>query len=309
MLRTIFLHTAMNTASLLEKHIWGTMPEKLPDEVSVPLPARIRLSHAYFQNLANANDIDLLHVKGYAFGTEVYAPNRNSTDVDLLVRPAHVARFLYLLKKDGWRSLTTFESGSIFEHAATLYHPSWGLTDVHRYFPGINFYDQAGAFEKLWEKRRIKQIAHFDCYVPQLVDCRNIVVVHGARSSGHGLHSDVMHLQRTLTDAQWQEMRERIREFNSEIAFDAALGDIEKHRGNRQYLFWKSAAEPTPLPLQWLGRLQRAEGLKQKLHVLTNIAEINNDHLAMTLGHEPTHQEKRHLFYERFERILRWKNK
>lgn len=285
--------------------IRGTMPAKSSEEISVPLPARIRLSHAYFQALADRNGIDLLHIKGYAFGAEVYTPGRVSTDVDLLVRPAHINRFLYLLKSDGWRALTSFETGSIFEHAATLYHPAWGLTDVHRYFPGLNFYDQISAFNMLWEKRRVKEIAHYQCNVPQLVDCRNIVVIHGARSSDTEIHSDVQFLLETLNTNEWQQMRERIREFDSEIAMDAALGNIENHRGNRQYLFWKSATQPMPAPLQWLGRLQRAQGLRQKMHVFTNIVEINEDHLAMQLGHEPTHREKRHLFFERFERIFK----
>ena len=33
---------------------------------SAPLKARIMLAHAYFQRVANANGIDILHVKGYA---------------------------------------------------------------------------------------------------------------------------------------------------------------------------------------------------------------------------------------------------
>ena len=46
---------------------------------SAPLKARIMLAHAYFQRVANANGIDILHVKGYAFGPEVYRPERHST--------------------------------------------------------------------------------------------------------------------------------------------------------------------------------------------------------------------------------------
>ena len=59
------------------------------------------LAHAYFQRVANANGIDILHVKGYAFGPEVYRPERHSTDVDLLVRPSHVDRFVQALIAQG----------------------------------------------------------------------------------------------------------------------------------------------------------------------------------------------------------------
>ncbi|WP_438802984.1 nucleotidyltransferase family protein, partial [Isoptericola croceus] len=85
----------------------------------IPLKARILLSHAYFQNIATKNKIDVLHIKGYVFGADTYRPGRLSSDVDLLVRPAHVDRLVNILLEDGWSILTHFETGSIFEHAST----------------------------------------------------------------------------------------------------------------------------------------------------------------------------------------------
>lgn len=293
-----------NSARNCTSEIRGLMDMPDPSTSNTPLPARIRLSHAYFQNFANANKIDLLHVKGYAFGEEVYRRGRTSSDVDLLVRPAHIPRFLYLLKKDGWQTLATFETGSVFEHATTLYHPSWGLTDIHRYFPGMGFEDPEIAFERLWRKRRSKEIAHFPCWVPDLVDARNIVVIHGARVQSSTITSEILYLQESLTDADWQQMRARMAEFGSLIAFDTALGRIEEHRDNKYYLFWKSASQQVPAPLQWYARLQRASGLKKRLGVLRNILLVNEDHLAMHLGHEPSSEEKRVQFFERFKKML-----
>lgn len=279
------------------------------EETSAPLPARIRLSHAYFQRLANLNAIDLLHVKGYAFGEEVYRPGRYSTDVDLLARPAHISRFLYLLEQEGWRSLTSFKSGSIFEHATTLYHPSWGLTDIHLYFPGLSLKNHEAAFSRLWDQKRTKEVAHFSCFVPSLVDCRNIVVIHGARSSAQ-VHPDVQYLQEQLSRAEWDEMRRRIIEFDAEIAFDAALGQVERHSSHPDYLVWKTMQNTQVTPLQWWARIKRAEGIRSKLRIIMQIIFVNEDHLAMQLGHKPSAQEIRESFFKRFERISWWrKNK
>ncbi|GGH63012.1 nucleotidyltransferase family protein [Rothia aerolata] len=264
-----------------------------------PLEARIRLSHAYFQNLANKNSIDLLHIKGYAFGTDTYREKRKSSDVDILVRPAHVARLMYLLQADGWRILTHFETGSIFEHAATLYHPSWGLADVHRYFPGIGYFDRALAFDKLWSTRRTKDIAHFPCDVPSVVDARVIVVVHGARSFAPK-HPDVEHLQRSLKPADWQQMRQRAEELDCMVAFDTALGNIEHHANHPHYLLWKSVSTRMPSYVQWKARLSLEEKLSEKLRILHQIISVNEDHLAMKLGHEPSADERRELFFGRF---------
>ena len=95
------------------------------------------LAHAYFQRLANLHGIDILHIKGYAFNSEIFKPDRHSTDADLLVRPSHVDTFVHILLADGWSIQAHFDTGSVFEHAMTLYHESWGLTDIHRFFPGL----------------------------------------------------------------------------------------------------------------------------------------------------------------------------
>lgn len=279
------------------------MNQPQPDGFLTPLPARIRLSHAYFQRLADINKIDILHVKGYAFGTDTYPVGRISTDVDILVHPAHVHRLMYVLKNDGWEIMTHFNTGSIFEHASTVYHPAWGLADIHKYFPGIGSADALATFLMLWKKRRTKEIAHYPCQLPSLVDAQLIVVTHGARAISKP-HPDVVHLQKTMDDAKWRDLRKRADQLNSLIAFDTALGKLEQHRNNPDYLMWKVISEETSVFTEWRARLKFIPGLSNKLRILWQIISVNEDHLAMTLGHEPTRQEKRRKFFERFERIL-----
>lgn len=287
---------ALISRKLTEDEIIMTdTPTQLQD---VPLPIRIQLSHAYFQHLANRLRVDVLHIKGYAFADEVYRPGRSSTDVDLLVRPEHLDRFIEGALADGWRVLTHFETGSIFEHAMTLYHGSWGLVDIHRYFPGIGDSD-GSAFETLWIQRRTRNIAHYPCQLPSLVDSRIIVVVHGARSAT-AQKPDITFLENTLSPSEWSEIRRRLPELSAEVAFAAAMGELDSFKSHRDYLLWKSVSEDTPEHIRWKARFDHAQGVREKLRVVTNIFLVNRDHLAMELGHEPSKKEIREKFFSRF---------
>ena len=49
-----------------------------------------------------------------------------------------------------------------------------------------------------------------------------------------------------------------------------------------------------------MGRLRSARGFAEKIRTLKNIFMVNQDHLAMELGHKPTRAEIRTRFFERF---------
>lgn len=268
------------------------------EENNVPLRFRLMLSHAYFQYQAESNAIDLLHVKGYAFGTDTYRAHRQSSDIDVLIRPAHVDRFVEVLLAQGWEILTHFETGSIFEHAMTIYHPQWGLADIHRFFPGLGK-DSAVAFEQLWKIRRKKNIASYPCDLPSVLDSQIIVLIHAGRSEA-AVHPDVEFIQSQLTDEDWSAIKERVQELDAGIAFAAAFKDLEAYKGDPEYLLWKSVSDTTPDYIQWRGRLKLARGIKAKIRVLYKIFTVNRDHLAMELGHTPSRQEVRRKFFSRF---------
>ncbi|MFW0182953.1 nucleotidyltransferase family protein [Rothia sp. CCM 9417] len=270
----------------------------------VPLALRISLSHAYFQHLANRHGIDILHVKGYAFAQEVYRQGRVSTDVDLLVRPEHLQKLIEAAQSDGWEIIARFETGSIFEHAMTLYHGSWGLVDIHRYFPGIGD-AQGSAFETLWQQRRTREIAHYPCYLPSLTDSRIFVVVHGARTENE-YKADIEYLRKTLSPGQWQDMRDRLPALDAELAFAAALQELDSFRDHPDYLLWKSVSEKTSTYIRWKARFMHAKGFRAKTRVVFSIVMVNKDHLAMELGHPPTKEEICQKFFSRF---IFWKKK
>lgn len=256
------------------------------------------LAHAYLQRVADTHSIDILHIKGYAFGSQVYRPHRYSTDVDLLVRPAHVQKLVALLLADGWIIQAHFETGSVFEHAMTLYHQAWGLTDIHRFFPGLGENPER-VFEQLWLARTTNSIAHRPCTVPSVLDARVIVVLHRARTSAQ-YSADIKYLNNKMSYSEWERLRERALELHSGIAYAAATGQLERYRSHRDYLLWKSTSQKVPPYVQWAGRLRSARGLRQKMHVARSIALVNVDHLAMQLGHKPSRREIWGQFFARF---------
>ncbi|MEU3847571.1 hypothetical protein AB0E44_11365 [Micrococcus terreus] len=94
-------------------------------ESGIPLEARIQLGHAMVQGVADQVGVDLVHIKGYAVDQGLYREGRASTDVDIWVRPSQVYRLIQALAAHDWKPLTSFRSGSIFEHAAVSHHPTW----------------------------------------------------------------------------------------------------------------------------------------------------------------------------------------
>ena len=117
-------------------------------QVSVPLPVRLRFGHAAVQHLAGEIGVDLLHIKGAAVDPSLRPGGYAGSDVDVLVRPDHVARLDRAMRQHGWRLYSTFEYGSPFGHAQTYIHDAWGYTDLHRFFPGIRL-EPEGAFLSL----------------------------------------------------------------------------------------------------------------------------------------------------------------
>ena len=271
-----------------------------PEPQTTPLAARIRLAHAYFQRIADMHSIDILHVKGYAFSQEIYRKGRYSSDADLLVRPSHVDRFVEILLADGWRIQAHFETGSVFEHAMTLYHASWGLTDIHRFFPGLGRHgDYEKAFDRVWAARKTRMIAHRPCTVPSDLDARLLVVLHRARAASR-YSADINYLVSLLSYSDWQRLQARAEELDSSLAYSAAMGGLEQYRDDRDYLLWLSVSQDVPHYIQWIGRLQSATTLHDKLRTLKNIFFVNKDHLAMQLGRTPTKAEIRAKFLDRF---------
>ena len=151
----------------------------------------------------------------------------------------------------------------------------------------------------MWAARRTRFIAHRPCTVPSDLDARLIVVLHRARAASR-YSADINYLVNRMSYADWQRLKERANELDSNLAYSAAMGGLEQYRGDRDYLLWLSVSQDVPHYVQWIGRLRSATTLRDKLRTLKNIFFVNKDHLAMQLGRTPTRAEVRAKFFERF---------
>lgn len=261
----------------------------MPPTADIPWPVRVRLAHAALQATASQANVDSLLIKGYATDRRLYFPNRSSTDVDILVRPSHVSRLVRELESLGWKTLTTFWSGSIFHHAQTMRHPAWGLVDIHRTFPGLDG-DPEDTFEALWRSRTTLPIASYPCDVPSLLDQALVIVVHSARNT-LTIHQDVAHLRSVLGPEDWDALRHRAEELGATLAFAAATGQLHRYQDHPAHDLWTVLSQGGTRSQEWRARMRAASTLKGKALVALSAPLPNIDHLRMDLEREPTRWE------------------
>lgn len=271
-----------------------------PDGRAAPIAARVHLAHAIVQKLADDNGIDLLHLKGPAVLPGLRAEGRHSSDVDVLVRPSHLARLATALESVGWEKRTDFATGSVFAHAANWWHDDWGWVDVHVHWPGV-MVDAEQAFDVLSRTRQPLQIAHRDCQVPDRTAQRLILVLHSARSGGT---SDVDHAWVAADPDEQDEVRTLAAELDAEVALAAGIGELELHRGAPTYLLWRFFAQGGSRFDEWRARLAAAPTARAKAALLNAAMRVNTDHLRMELGRPPTRTDIRARRRLRLRRAL-----
>lgn len=286
-------------------------------QTSVPMDLRLRLCHGVFQVLAGRAGIDLLHVKGPAVADELLARRldadgndlggrvaRHSSDVDLLVRPSQVGRFLEAIGQHGWQRKTSFETGSAFGHALNVYHPRLGNADVHRFFPGIGL-DPDQAFDALWADRGQQPLGHIDCPVPSIAAQRLLLLLHAGRSGGQ-LHPDHELCWGNASDAEQAEVRQLAGQFQARVGLAAAIGELDRHLDDPQYLLWRHFANETTSGRfdEWRARLRAARTWRAKARVVRGFFVINRDFVAMQVGHEPSRRELLRAYGHRFDTMV-----
>jgi hypothetical protein len=198
---------------------------------------------------------------------------------------------------------STFANGSPFAHAQTYAHPLWGYVDVHRLFPGIGL-EPAEAFARLWQGRQSMEFAGMPCAVPGLTEQATVLALNAARG-----RSDALHDLRTVWFDASAEERARIEsvvaDLDARTAFDAAIGQLDRHRGEREYRLWKAVSENGTRLEEWRGRLMAAPTFGRRVLILLRAPMVNVEHLAHELGREPTKGEIVREFLARPVRGLR----
>ncbi|MDO5699855.1 MAG: nucleotidyltransferase family protein [Bowdeniella nasicola] len=246
---------------------------------------RLRLAHATVQYIAQEAGIDLLHIKGYSVSPGLYRPQRASSDVDVLVRPGSEDALVSALLTHGWRLETTFDTGSLFRHAAALWDDRFGHLDVHRSFPGITISAEA-AFATLWDRAQSRSICHVECRTLNRIDHATLITLHAGRDGARG-RADIEHLRATLDAAEFTAVHARAHELGADVAQSAALGTLQHHHNEPSYHLWRALASDANRVDLFLARYRDAGDLTERIRVLASVIRVNRDHLAMSLGYRP----------------------
>lgn len=208
---------------------------------TVPVGLRVHLAHATVQAIADEAGVDLLHLKGPAVDPVLRPDGRDSADADVLVRPAHLKRFLAGLKRHGWQQVTTLRSGGLVEHSTNWYHGELGQMDIHVRFPGIQV-TPARAFELLWEGRGTQDIAHRPCVVPGLTAQRVVLLLHAARDL-RNYATDVASAWAGASASEQEAVVALAKALRAEVALSVATGTLEEYRDRPEYALWRLYAD------------------------------------------------------------------
>lgn len=252
--------------------------------VDLPLEERVRLAHALIESLTVGAGVDLLHIKGYS-ADGLYTAGRTSTDVDVLVRPAHVDAAVAALGLHGWRTVATFKSGSVFHHAMTLWHDQWGYVDVHRAFPGVGIGPDE-FFDLLWTERGTADIGAWPCRVPSRGHQALLIVLHAARDPFRGA-DDVAHLAGVLTPAEWDAIEALAGTVGAHVSFAAATGQLDAWASHPEHDVWQVMSRGGTRVELFRARWRAAPGIGERADLLRSLVVVNRDHLRMRLQREP----------------------
>lgn len=286
-------------------------------ERSLPLPQRLHLTHACVQAIARSCNADLLHIKGPAVHrsllhvrqtptpegeTKTTPWPRQSTDADIIVRPSHAQKMQDAFEEHGWNLITHFETGSVFEHAACWWHNDLGYADLHRSFPGIRL-DPEEAFDRMWQKRQIIELAHAPCAVPCVSEQRLLLLLHAARGGG-ATHPDAQLLWASASEEAREECLALASQYHAEVALAAATGRLHEFQQDPTADLWGIflSEEPPRRLDEWKARIKAADGWKTKLSLLFRAFSINKDHAKMRQGRPLTHKDIAAEYAHRFSR-------
>lgn len=272
-------------------------------EVSVPLSVRLRFGHAAVQHLADEIGVDLLHIKGVAADASLRPGGDTGSDVDVLVRPDHVARLDAALRRHGWRLYSSFELGSPFGHAQTYVHDVWGYIDIHRFFPGIRVAPER-AFDRLWSGRGTVDIAGVECPVPTVPAQALLLILNAARSTG-AERSDVKLVWEQATPGRRAEIETFVSELDAPVAFAASVGGFERYRGERDYRLWKVVSRGGSRSEEWWARVRAEPSFSGAVRVAARAPLVNVEHLEFRLGRRPTQRDVVVEFFARPVRAVR----
>ena len=268
----------------------------------IPSDARLEMSRAGVQVIADRIGVRLLHIKGDMTDPRVIDRGFGGTDIDVLIDPAGISALHDELARWGWELYSSFRNNSSFAHAQTYFHPDWGHLDLHRRFPGIGLSDDH-AFEILWADHAEARAAGVRCAVPSLTAQAVLLTLNAARAGGRGRTASL--IWDALDDPARAACRALVDRLDAQVAFAAAHGELERFAHRPEYLLWKVASQGGTRTEDWLGRVRAARTLREKAVLVLRAPLVNTERLAHKLGHTPGAAEIAREFLERTARGAR----
>ncbi len=268
-----------------------TRPSERPPGGAIPPSVRVELAHAAVVELARVAGLDVLVVKGPGMDDSVRFAGRASSDIDVLVRPAHLTAFLGRLVEHDWVARDRFETGSSFEHSQTWFHPVWGDLDVHRFIAGVGL-PADRAFDLLWADRTTARLAGQDIPVPSAPAQALVLCLHAARSHGDTrAERDIEHAWLGATPHRQNDIRTLVDQFDAHVAWSVLSGDLDRFRGAPTYRLWKVASQGGSRLEEWRARVEAAPTIRAKLRTAGRAVLVNTDSLSMQRGRPLTRRE------------------
>lgn len=268
-----------------------------------PAALHVRLAHACVQWIAESAQVRVLHIKGQAIDEEIRALRGGGSDVDIVVAPAELPRFEAALRSAGWTLYTTFRSGSVFGHAATYYHPSWGTADVHRWIPGLDR-DPQSSFEYLWADRLTRMLGGLPCAVPSDDHHRLVLLLHAARNGA--LRGTDFHLGwGDVGSGQRHRIKNAAYAMGGHVPFTLATTGAAFVPGRHARL-WAAVVTNRGTTEQWAARFRDASSFREVSKLVGDALKANQDHLGLKLGHRPSRSELVSEQMRRAGTAVRW---
>lgn len=150
--------------------------------IQLNLEEAVALAHGLVSHQAQQHGIRVLFIKGPVAEHFELRPQRQSTDVDVLVDPEKLDSLVAILKNMGWYKRPMVERPRILDqHSVTLIHDKWPCDiDLHLSFPGFLEKSQA-VFEYLWNERELAPVAANLVPCPSLISAAAIQALHAFR--------------------------------------------------------------------------------------------------------------------------------
>lgn len=262
--------------ALSPRRAGGSSPLK---GIPVPQRARLVLGHALAQRIADQAGIRILHIKGLAAEAVLPMEHSLSADVDILVDPAHHARFVEILMSLETTEVVDDARRSSEAHAIEIVSHGLGVSlDVHGHFPGFRA-DVRVVFERLWSDAVQVDFGGYGCACLDRVGLAVLGVVHAARNEqGSRSRNMALHRWDMLEEGEQSAALELIVDLRAQGASSTVIGRQDKasHRDIALFLAHQRRASPGTL---WLLTLAATPGVRARAEVLRR-AVIGRSQLA-----------------------------